>query len=171
MAIHPEIAEKMRAEVLDHCGPHAFPTIDQIHQLRYSKPFFLTPKTRLAYPQNIIVRAVINETLRLFPPVPLNVRESRDAPCLLPPSDHSYPFSERQSQSRESPLFMPANTTVTWLPLLTQRNKALWGEDADEFRPERWLNPETQAKCNTHMGMFLPFSHGPRIVSVFFSSL
>lgn len=70
---------------------------------------------------------------------------------------------------------MPANTTVTWFPLLTQRNKALWGEDADEFKPERWLNPETQTKCNTHMGMFLPFSHGPRIVSTqsppFFSLL
>ncbi|EKM74893.1 hypothetical protein AGABI1DRAFT_80614 [Agaricus bisporus var. burnettii JB137-S8] len=144
MAIHPEIAQKMRAEVLNLCGSHASPTIDQIRQLQY-------------------LRAVINETLRLFPPVPLNVRESRDAPCLLPPADHSYQYSEHQSQARESPSFMPANTTVTWFPLLTQRNKALWGDDADEFKPERWLNPETQTKCNAHMGMFLPFSHGPRI--------
>lgn len=110
----------------------------------------------------VIVRAVINETLRLFPPVPLNVRESRSAPCLLPPSDSSY-YSKSQTP-QQTPFFVPGNTLITYLPLLTQRNPALWGPDADEFKPERWLNPEMQAKCNSNMGMFMPFSHGPRIV-------
>lgn len=59
---------------------------------------------------------------------------------------------------------MPGNTIVTYLPLLTQRSKALWGEDADEFKPERWLESETKSKCNANIGMFMPFSHGPRIV-------
>ncbi|KXN82490.1 Cytochrome P450 52E2, partial [Leucoagaricus sp. SymC.cos] len=144
MAMHPDIATKMRAEVLQYCGPNSMPTFDQIHQLTY-------------------IRAVVDETLRLFPPVPLNVRESRSAPCLLPPSDSSYPYSKAQSQSRSQPFLMPANTIVTYLPLLTQRNKALWGDDADEFRPERWLESEMKTKCNANLGMFMPFSHGPRI--------
>jgi hypothetical protein len=38
--MYPEIATKMRAEVLQHCGAHSMPTFDQIHQLAYSK---LTP--------------------------------------------------------------------------------------------------------------------------------
>jgi cytochrome P450 len=60
---------------------------------------------------------------------------------------------------------MPKNTLVTYFPLLTQRNEALWGKDANEFKPERWLDGgETMAKVNANMGMFLPFSHGPRIV-------
>lgn len=144
MAMHPEIATKMRNEVLEHCGSHTMPTFDQIHRLKY-------------------IRAVIDETLRVFPPVPLNVRESRSMPCLFPPSDRTFPDSQLQDQSKNQPLLMPGNTIVTFLPLLTQRNKALWGEDADEFRPERWLESETKSKCNANFGMFLPFSHGPRI--------
>ena len=85
-------------------------------------------------------------------------------PCLLPSSDPTYLHSDLQDQLNCRPLFLPKNTIVTFLPLLTQRNKALWGEDADEFRPERWLESETKVKCNANMGMFMPFSHGPRIV-------
>lgn len=134
MAIHPDVAAKMRAEVLAVCGNEA-PTYDKIRQMKY-------------------VRAVISETLRLFPPVPLNVRESRSA-CILPSSDATYPSSK--------PLFMPGKTIVTYLPLLTQRNPALWGSDADEFRPERWLEPERLAQYVTNPTMYLPFSAGPRI--------
>lgn len=36
-------------------------------------------------------------------------------------------------------------------------SKDIWGEDADEFRPERWKDlTELQNKS------FIPFSHGPR---------
>jgi len=161
MAMHPEIATKMRAEVLEHCGSHSIPTVDQIYQLKYSKFFVLRSQYESEHRP---VRAVLDETLRLFPPVPLNVRESRSMPCLLPSSDPTYLHSDLQDQLNCRPLFLPKNTIVTFLPLLTQRNKALWGEDADEFRPERWLESETKVKCNANMGMFMPFSHGPRIV-------
>ena len=110
------------------------------------------------------MRAVINETLRLFPPVPLNVRESRSA-CVLPPADGTYTGSEPQS------LYMPAGTILTYLPLLTQRNPALWGADADEFKPERWLDPDRLAQFVANPTMYLPFSAGPRIVSVFLRPL
>ncbi|KAL8942224.1 MAG: hypothetical protein Q9211_001491 [Gyalolechia sp. 1 TL-2023] len=39
------------------------------------------------------------------------------------------------------------------------RRKSLYGEDADEFRPERWEGPELE-----HIGWgFMPFHGGPRI--------
>ena len=106
------------------------------------------------------MRAVLNETLRLFPPVPFNIRESRQLSCLLPPSDTSYPDDGR-------PLYMPGSTTIAYMPLLIQHNKALWGPDADEFDPERWLQPERVAKFVANPAMFAPFSAGPRIVSIF----
>lgn len=60
---------------------------------------------------------------------------------------------------------MPAKTPIVYLPLLTQRNPALWGDDADAFDPERWIQPERIAKFTANPAMFSPFSAGPRIVS------
>ncbi|KAF8639056.1 hypothetical protein AX17_001752 [Amanita inopinata Kibby_2008] len=135
MATHPHVTERMRHEVLSYCGSQA-PTYAQIRQLKY-------------------VRAVINETLRLFPPVPLNVRESRSAPCVLPVSDETYPDTGR--------LCMPGSTSFMYFPLLTQRNPALWGPDADEFKPERWMDQDRLSRFVSNPTIFLPFSAGPRI--------
>ena len=112
-----------------------------------------------------IVKAVINETLRLFPPVPLNVRECRSTPCIFPQSDRTYPKTSNQ------PLYMPPTTTIVFLPLLMQRNPALWGDDADDFDPERWIDPIRMKKFVANPTMFTPFSAGPRIVSVLITFL
>lgn len=138
MALHPDVAQKLRAEVLEHCGPTAPGTFDSFRNMKY-------------------MRAVINETLRLFPPVPINARECRREGCVLPPSDPTFPVADNR------PLYMPANTVIMYFPLLTQRNQALWGEDADEFDPERWIQPERLKKFVSNPAMFTPFSAGPRI--------
>ena len=56
----------------------------------------------------------------------------------------------------KSPLFVPAKTVMGWLLYAVQRRKDYYGEDADEFRPERWetLRPGWE---------YLPFNGGPRI--------
>ncbi|KAJ7906573.1 cytochrome P450 monooxygenase CYP63 [Mycena leptocephala] len=138
MAIYPDMARKLRAEVLEHCGPHGAPTYDSIRNMKY-------------------MRAVINEVLRLYPPVPLNVRESRAEACTLPPSDISYANDDPR------PFYMPGSTTIMYLPLLMQRNPALWGPDADVFDPERWLHPDRISKFVSNPTMYAPFSAGPRI--------
>ena len=142
------------------------------------------------------MRAVLNETLRLFPPVPLNVRESRPAAVALPPShppsyyaskirnSHSSPgpiseksdlssYPQQQSQfipTPTTPLFMPGSTPIMYMPMLMQRNPDLWGADADEFDPERFLDPERTSKLTANPMMFQPFSSGPRIVRHFLIS-
>jgi hypothetical protein len=69
------------------------------------------------------------------------------------------------SDSDPRPLYIPADTIIMYFPVLTQRNKALWGEDADEFDPERWIDPDRLKKYVSNPTMFTPFSAGPRIVS------
>jgi cytochrome P450 len=142
MAIYPDVTRKLRAEVQQQYGPNGAPTYESIRNLRY-------------------MRAVINETLRLFPPVPLNVRESRPSSCALPASDPTY--STPSCYASREPLYMPGNTTIMYLPLLTQRNPALWGEDADEFDPERWIDPHRLKRFTSNPMMFTPFSAGPRV--------
>ena len=58
-----------------------------------------------------------------------------------------------------------------FFPLLTQRNKVLWGEDADDFDPDRWMDPQRIAKFVSNPAMFLPFNAGPRIVSFYLEPL
>ncbi|KAJ3938586.1 alanine transaminase alt2 [Colletotrichum fioriniae] len=56
----------------------------------------------------------------------------------------------------KSPVFIPKGTAVRWSLFCLHRRKDLYGEDADEFRPERWeeMRPSWD---------YLPFSGGPRI--------
>jgi hypothetical protein len=82
------------------------------------------------------VKAVINETLRILPPVPVNVRESRATPFVLPPSDVTFreqPGTGMMSSASDAydnrPFYMPGSTGIVTVPILTQRNPALWGPD------------------------------------------
>ncbi|ANB12833.1 C-22 sterol desaturase [Sugiyamaella lignohabitans] len=90
---------------------------------------------------------VINEMLRLHAIVPLNFRTAI--------VDTVLPRGGGPDQSK--PIFVPKGTKVVYSIFVTQRMKALWGEDAAEFRPERW------AEGTTHTWDYLPFNGGPRI--------
>lgn len=59
-------------------------------------------------------------------------------------SDTVLPLSEPitgidGSKIRE--VHVPKNTTIIVGILSSNRNKAIWGEDALEWKPERWLDP------------------------------
>ena len=65
--------------------------------------------------------AVFNETIRLFPPVPIELKE-----CT---SQSTFPDGAT----------LPVGAIVMWIPWSMGRSKTIWGEDADSFKPERWL--------------------------------
>ncbi|GLT84457.1 hypothetical protein SLE2022_026850 [Rubroshorea leprosula] len=90
------------------------------------------------------LHAAITETLRLYPPVPVDAKI-----CF---SDDTLPdgFNVREGDM------------VSYQPYAMGRMKFIWGDDAEEFRPERWLDehgvfqPESPFK-------FTAFQAGPRI--------
>lgn len=66
--------------------------------------------------------ALFSEVIRLYPPVPLELKEST-APTTFPDGT-----------------FLPANSVVLWVPWAMGRSTLIWGDDALVFRPERWLD-------------------------------
>jgi cytochrome P450 len=85
-------------------------------------------------------RDVFREALRLYPPVPMLVRE---AACPATFRGRSVP---KGAQAVVSPWYLG-------------RHQALW-DDADAFCPARWSTPQGKAAARDG---FLPFSAGPRV--------
>ncbi|KAJ4848490.1 hypothetical protein Tsubulata_003361, partial [Turnera subulata] len=87
------------------------------------------------------LHAAITETLRLYPSVPVDAKI-----CL---SDDTLPdgFSVRKGDM------------VSYQPYAMGRMKFVWGEDAEEYKPERWLNedgifqPESPFKFTAFQGL------------------
>ncbi|THH10403.1 hypothetical protein EW145_g1356 [Phellinidium pouzarii] len=73
LAMHPEILKRLREEILTVIGSERSPTSDDMKEMKY-------------------LRAVINETLRLYPPVPFNQRASINATTLPNKTPGSKPW-------------------------------------------------------------------------------
>lgn len=119
------------------------------------------------------VRAVMNETQRIFPSVPINTRYSASE-SVFPPAvwaPHGSKDSATAPIHYTQPLYMPPRTSVSLVKLLMQRRADLWGPDAEEYRPSRWLPTEQGGDGASETGgggmrpeWFIPFSAGPRLV-------
>uniref|UniRef100_A0A6B2L626 Cytochrome P450 n=1 Tax=Arcella intermedia TaxID=1963864 RepID=A0A6B2L626_9EUKA len=87
------------------------------------------------------LKNVLDEALRLFPPaVPVNSRI-----CL---KDVELPNKVK----------IRKGGYVSYSPFVVHRLKEFWGEDADEFKPERWEDKDILK----HPYQFVPFQKGPR---------
>ena len=98
------------------------------------------------------LRAVISESLRLYPVIPVNFR--------LAQVDTVLPLGGGEDGS--SPLFVRKGTIITWNMYTMHRRKDLFGEDAEEFKPERWLDQDGQKGLRPGWE-YVPFHGGPRI--------
>ncbi|CZR57403.1 probable cytochrome P450 52A12 [Phialocephala subalpina] len=87
-----------------------------------------------------------NEALRLYPVVPINSRFAN--------KDTTLPRGG--GLDGQSKLFVPAGTAVDYSVHVLHHRKDIWGEDAEDFRPERWENRKVGWE-------YLPFNGGPRI--------
>lgn len=131
LAAHPEEYRKLREAVMEKFGT----------EKNRLEPFNLETLKSCEY-----LQWVIQETLRLFPAGPINVREAvRDT--VLPVGG---------GPDGKGPVAVRKGARVQIGTYYTHRRKDLWGEDADEFRPDRWRGRRKGWD-------FTPFSGGPQV--------
>ncbi|KAJ1305596.1 hypothetical protein OPQ81_000593 [Rhizoctonia solani] len=82
------------------------------------------------------LNAIVREALRLHPPVPAIVRYATKD-WIIP---LRYPTKERKRE-----IHVKRGTRILISLSRANRNRETWGEDAEEFRPERWLGPLPQS--------------------------
>ena len=116
----PEVAAKLHEE-LDRVLAGRAPGLADLPRLSY-------------------LRAVIDETLRLYPPIPFLAREAVKDDTV------------RRRRAR-------AGSLIVAVPWLLHRHRQLW-DDPDSFRPERFL-PDAPRKPPRYG--YIPFSAGPRV--------
>lgn len=70
-SLYPEVLTKLRAEVTQYYKPGEIPTYENIKRLRYCEFHTFDEILSIGVPilGCLVVRAVINETLRVYPPV------------------------------------------------------------------------------------------------------
>ncbi|KAL0891710.1 hypothetical protein Bca101_015693 [Brassica carinata] len=95
-------------------------------------------KNKLVY-----LHAALSESMRLYPPIPFE-RKSPIKPDVLP-SGHK----------------VKSNINIMIFLYAMGRMKDVWGEDAAEFKPERWIS-ETGGLRHEPSYKFLSFNAGPR---------
>lgn len=156
LSIHPDVFRRLRQEVLSRSTRESMPSFDIIRNMPYRA---LHSLGRLAYAlTRLRVRAVLNETLRLFSPVPTNQRGTTAAGSVLPPT-----------RPGDKPLYVPPHTDMFFLLLHMHRDPALWGDDSMEFDPDRWIDQDKLKPYLANPMIFLPFNGGPRIVCIVFT--
>jgi len=127
LSIHQGAQDKLREEVLASRTTHGDIPYDELNAL----PF---------------MDAVCRETLRLYPPVSTVTRSTQEN-VVLPLSDPVIGLDGREMHS----LLIPKNTNVFISILNANRDPALWGPDAAEWKPERWLSPLPQSLHDAHI--------------------
>lgn len=101
-------------------------------------PHYLTP-TKLPY-----LLAVFYETLRIYPPIPFEIKQAQ------------------KNTTLPDGTFLPATSVVVWCPWAMGRSVDIWGPDADEYRPERWLSEDGQVQHRS-AAEFPVFNGGQRL--------
>ncbi|KAJ2926652.1 hypothetical protein H1R20_g10424, partial [Candolleomyces eurysporus] len=118
LSVHPEAQEKLRKEIRAARKEHG-------GDLDYDR------LTTLPY-----LEAVCRETLRLYATVPFMNRETRKD-IILP---LSRPITTTDGKMLDE-VFVPKDTQLFISLLHCNTDPDLWGPDAAEWKPERWLSP------------------------------
>ncbi|KAI0345150.1 cytochrome P450 [Trametopsis cervina] len=100
LASHPDVQDKLRAEVTPVIAQHPNPDLRTLKSMEY-------------------LNQVVMESLRVLPPVPMTARKAKK-------SDYV------------DGAWVPKGTFFYIAIRVINTYKGFWGDDAEEFRPERW---------------------------------
>ncbi|KAL1863003.1 alanine transaminase alt2 [Diaporthe australafricana] len=132
---NPRVFAKLRSIVIEEFGPYSADAGVAMREITFQK------LKGCRYLQH-----VMNETLRLHSIVAFNSR--------MAVRDTTLPTGGGEDGSL--PVFVPAGTEVNFSSHVMHRRKDIWGQDADDFVPERW-------ETNRSGWAYAPFNGGPRI--------
>jgi len=125
LALHPEVEEKLHAE-LDHMLGGRTPGPDDLPKLVY-------------------LRQVLDETMRLYPPLPMTLRSAAadDMVCGHP---------------------VPRKSVVAVMPWAVHRHRKLW-TDPDRFDPDRFGPGQSSGEgaATRSRYAYIPFGVGPHV--------
>ncbi|KAI0651519.1 cytochrome P450 [Trametes meyenii] len=132
----PRVQQKLREELLG--VQTESPTMDELAALPY-------------------LDRVVRETLRLHAPVSFTLRSAAEDD-VLPVSE---PLVDRNGKTQHEIRIAKGNRVIVSI-LALHHSTEIWGEDALEFRPERWETPPEEASSIPGVwGHMLTFSGGP----------
>ncbi|TFK29213.1 cytochrome P450 [Coprinopsis marcescibilis] len=117
LAENPEIQTRARKEIISAKQMHGELLYDELVQLPY-------------------LDAICRESLRLYPPVSIIVRVATQDAVLPLSRPITSPSGEKISE-----VTVPSGTQIILGAASSNKDPVLWGPDADEWKPERWLSP------------------------------
>lgn len=131
----PQVYARLRSEI-DEVTGRTRPDYSQLKDMKY-------------------LRALLNESLRLYPVVPANTREAG--------KDTVIPLGG--GEDGRAPVLVKKGQFFAWSVHTMHRRRDIYGDDVLEFKPERWLDGEggDKGKALRPGWGYLPFNGGPRV--------
>lgn len=136
LALKPNLQLRLQQEIDEllpnfdpSSDPSSLPSWDEINSL----PF---------------LSALISETMRLTPPVPVLIRNSNKRQEI--PLSRPLPDWLGRKDRIKSLVVGKGQNLILGLSTV-DRDENLWGKDASDFNPDRWLAPLPQAHADAHM--------------------
>ncbi|GAC75785.1 cytochrome P450 CYP3/CYP5/CYP6/CYP9 subfamilies [Moesziomyces antarcticus T-34] len=137
----PELQQKLRDEIHEHFGR------DMDHEIGYDELMGME-----------YLDAVCKESFRVKSAVPSTVRVSK-ADCDIP---LSRPYPSRDGKATTTSIHIPKGRDI-FIPIQAINvDTDIWGPDAADFVPERWINLRDEAKHNGLPMHLMTFISGPR---------
>ncbi|KAI7867588.1 cytochrome P450 [Spinellus fusiger] len=118
--------------------------LDEVNSKNFDKDMHNAPVLYEAVKNLTYAHAVFYETLRLHPSVPSNQK------CAV--EDDVLPDGTQ----------IHKGDYICWSSYSMGRSTILWGEDATQFKPERWITPDGTLRHESQ-GLWPVFNAGPRV--------
>lgn len=131
---NPEIVRKLRQEIIEYVGLDRTPTYDNLKSMKY-------------------LQHTLNETLRLYPVVPYNVR--------IALKDTTLPHGG--GPNGDEPIAVLKDTPIGYSTLVMQRREDIYPPSSSGFPHYMSFVPERWESWTPKAWTYIPFNGGPRI--------